>query len=194
MPASNSYAVAADIFPKDLFDEVLEAVGGGPIKVTISSDDSMRTNKHEHLLGDELLARCRKIVRKLGCSRTLYIAKPASYKKSPRVGRPEYARFLRDHGVTVAAAAAALGVSIPTAYKYGASSPEVAINWARLGEEAMSRYETAGRERCNELGIEKSSRARKFFATVGVALKAISKKSEEWDQVLAEKRRKKRKS
>ena len=179
-----TYVKASELLPEKLLLKCLDALGDTPTKISFAAGDQL-PNESESKLPPELAAKVRRWLDASDYTSRVVYFQPAraarKHAKRPKVGRPQYAGYLSKAGIRTGAIVVALGITYPTASKYGATRDDARIDWEKVPEEKFKRYVEEGQARVRELGIEKSRNATGFYANVGCALTLIRKNAEKWD-------------
>lgn len=183
--SAKAYTHASGVLPPKLLNKVMQALAGKITKI-VFAEPGARPNKSEGQIPDDLVEKCRRWVDAKvdsdGISRTLYFGTRTTYK---RLGKPAYAYFLSKAGVSIGAVQAALGITYPTAVKYGAKASNPQLDITALDPQVYKTYKAAGEKRCEEVGIERTHGREEFMIHVGAALELINTRSEKWDAKLA---------
>lgn len=180
MPNTTAYAHASDVLPPKLLDRVMQALDGKPTKITFAAE-GRRPNKSEAIIPSRLANKCREWVDFKESPRTLYFG--GKYTEN-RIGKPAYAQFLSKRGVSTRAIQAALGITYPTAIKYGGKSSAEAFDVNSLPTETYSAYAEAGKARLQVLGVTRARTLAELQVHVGYALHLIETHAAKWDQRL----------
>lgn len=172
-----AYLHASDLFPPKLLAKVTQALDGKTLKITFAPSGKP-PNKSEAVLPPELAEKCRRWVDDRDSGRTIYFGGKHS---ANRVGKPAYAFYLSKAGISIGAIQTALGITYPTAAKYGAKASRPVIDVSTLEPDVYTAYREAGEARAQELGKVRTKGKEEFYVLVGAALEMISKRSESWD-------------